>query len=190
MGRILLLVAVFLTSVYFLVPPSERMIEAALARDVSSDPPKFFPVLVRAADAEGRFVIGQFGDLRPESKLVTEISDQDVARVNRDLGLRIGQENSTYPYFKIIRRTPQYADVSLEVPTTRDFYRKSWYRLQNKSIYPQRFMWHGPSTATFTMFLPCLIGAIAVWCCNKLLRRRAGARSRDQRVPTSTQASS
>ena len=187
--KLLLRVAVFLATVYVFVLPSWRIIEMIFARNAYPDPPTFFPVLVRTADIEGKFAISRLGNLTPESKLVTEVSDQDLAKINRDLGSRIGVKDSTYSYFKIIRRTEQSVEVSLEVPTTSDFYPKGWYRMQNKSIYPQRFIYCGPITGVFIAILPCLMGALGVRGSNKLMQWvQTRLLSRDQGSRSSAQA--
>jgi len=179
--KTLLRITVFLAAFCLLVTPSWRLAEMMLTRDLSLEPlpHPLLPVLVRPADGEAAFGIGFYPGLNPQSRLVTEIADSDLDKINRDLRSRIGAENSAYAYFKIIGRGNRYTDVSLEVPTTGDFWRKGWYRIQDGSVHPQKLIFYGPGLGMIAGILCCLGGTIALLCCNKVLRDR-DARKRQE----------
>jgi len=148
--------------------------EKLWTRDVSSEQglqPRLFAVLVRQPDRANRYAVDFYPDLEPESKLVTDFSDEDLAMINRDLRASISVETSKYVYFKVLRRGPGYVDVSLETPTTGDFWRKNSYRIQNGAVQPQRIIFFGPMFGMFTAILPAIAGTIAVLGCNVLIRR-------------------
>jgi hypothetical protein len=173
--KTLLRIVVFIVSFCLLVIPSSRVAERLMTRDLSAEPISdlFLPVLVQSSDGKNKFSIDFHPGLIPQSKLVTEIKDRDLDKINRDLGSRIGAENSHYAYFKIIERGNGYTDVSLEVPTTGDFWPKSWYRIQDGSVHPQRRLFYGPGLAMIAAYLSALGGTIALLCCNRVLRYRA-----------------
>ena len=179
--KTLLRIAVFLGAFLLLVTPSWRLAEAILTRDLSSEQLShpLVPVLVRPTVGEPKFDIGFYPGLDPQSKLVVEIMDSDLNKINWDLGSRIHVENSNYAYFKIIGRGNGYTDVSLEVPTTGDFWRKGWYRIQDGSVHPQKLIFYGPGLGVIAGSLCCLGGTIALLCCNKVLRDR-DARKRQE----------
>src|SRR5580765_4300887 len=173
--RVLLGVAVFAAVFLPSARPSWWLMERLWTRDVSSEQelqPRLFAVLVRQPDRANRYAIDFYPDLKPESKLVTDFSDEDLAIINRDLRASISDETSKYVYFKVLRRGQGYVDVSLETPTTRDFWRKNSYRIQNGVVQPQRIIFFGPLFGMFSAILPTIAGTIAVLGCNVLIRRR------------------
>jgi hypothetical protein len=170
MKTILLLILIFSAVFAALLLPSRHAAEMLWSRDVSSEPPPYFPVLIRSP--EGKFIVEKLQNVSPQSSLVTEMTDQDVAKINSDLRSSISLQNSNHAYFRIVGRGKGYTDVSLEVPTTADFPPKGWYRIQNGAIHPQRIVFNGPALALFSIFLPFVAGAIAVWCCNRIMRYR------------------
>lgn len=182
--KTILRIVVFVVTFWALTIPSWRLAERLWARDVSSAelPPHLFPVLARSPDVAGRFTIGFYPDLAPQSKLVTEVGDSDVDRINQDLRARIGATNSSYEYFKILGRGNGYTDVSLEVPTTRDFWPKSWYRLQGGEVHPQRLIFFGPSLSMLVAFVPGVAGVLAILGCNRFLARRRMQSTEERRL--------
>ena len=170
--KTLLRIVVFLAAFCLLVSPSWRVAEMLLTRDLSSKPTpdRLLPVLVRSSD---KFIVDFYPGPAPESNLVTQIADSDLDKINRDLGSRIAVENSHYAYFKIIGRGKEYMDVSLEVPTTGDFWRKGWYRIQDGSVHPQKLIFYGPGLGMIVCGLSSLGGTIALLCCNRVLRYRS-----------------
>jgi hypothetical protein len=164
--RVLIFIAVFAAFIL----PSRRAAETLWTRDVSLAPPAYFPILVQSS--QGKFGIEQFHNLSPQSRIATEIADQDVDKINSDLRSSISAGNSKYHYFRIVGRGDKYTDVSLEVPTTGDFPPKGWYRIQNGSVHPQRIIFYGPWLGIFGLTLPAVAGIIAVLIYNTFIRPR------------------
>lgn len=82
-----------------------------------------------------------------------------------------------YQYFRVLRRGPDYVDVSLEVPTTGDFWPKSWYRIQNGLVYPQRMIFLGPGFGMFVVIGPTLAGIASAVVLRFVLRWQRTRRS-------------
>lgn len=102
----------------FLIPATQP-IEMLLTRNVSSDPPPYFPVLVRSS--QDKFVIERLRNLSAQSNPVLEISDSDLELISGDLRSLISADHSKYAYFKVLGKGARYTDVSLEVPAKGDF---------------------------------------------------------------------
>jgi hypothetical protein len=173
--RFAVFAAVFLPS----VTPSWWLMEKLWTRDVSSEhelQPGLFAVLVRQPDRGNRYAVGSYPGLELESKLVTVFSDDDLAIINRDLRASISDKTSKYVYFKVHGRGQGYVDVSLEAPTTGDFWRKNSYRIQNGVVQPQRIIFFSPVFGMFVAILPTIAGIIAVLGCNALIRRASQER--------------
>jgi hypothetical protein len=168
MKKMLLRGIVFLAVFVAATIPSMRLVETLLTWNISSDPPSDFPVLARSS--KGNFVIVQLRNL-PGSNPVLEIADRDLEQINKDLRAKVSSDQSPYAYFKVLGRGAGYTDVSLEVPTKGDFWSKGWYRIQDKSIHPQRIINYGPTMAIFIIPLSLLAGAIGVLCFNRMTRR-------------------
>jgi hypothetical protein len=183
--RILLRIAVFAAVFIPSVTPSWWLIEKLWTRDVSSEhelQPGLFVVLIRQPDHANRYAIDFYPRVKPQcvepqsvepqSKLVTDFTDQELGVINRDLRASISAETSNYVYFKILHRGQGYVDVSLEAPTTGDFWRKNSYRIQNGEVLPQRIIFYGPVFGMITAVLPISAGVLGVLGCNVLIRRR------------------
>jgi hypothetical protein len=161
--RVLIFVAVFAA---FLLPP-RWVVEKLGTRNVSSGTPAYFPVLVRSA--QNQFAVNQIESLSPGAKVVTEIRDQDLDEINRDLRSSVSADNSKYEYFRIISRGDGYTDVSLEAPAKGDFWPKGWYRIQNGAVHPQRILFYGPSLGIIGLILPFGAGILAVLIGNRFI---------------------
>ena len=169
--RIAVFAAVFLPS----LTPSWWLMEKLWTRDTSSEKelqPRLFAVLVRQPDRANRYAVDFYPDLEPESRLVTDFSDQDIATINRDLRASISAETSKYVYFTVLRRGQGYVDVLLEAPTRGDFWRKNSYRIQDGEIHPQRIIFFGPGFGLIVAIPPAVVGIIAVLGCDALISRR------------------
>ena len=137
-------------------------------RNVSADPP-YFPILARSS--QGKFVIARLRDALRQSNPVLEIADTDLEQINRDLRSSISPKQSTYAYFKVVRKGEGYTDVSLEVPPQGEFWFKSWYRIQDGTIHPQRINRYGPFIPILALPLSLLGGVFGVFCFDALNRR-------------------
>jgi len=147
-----------------------RLVETLLTWNISSDPPSDFPVLARSS--QGNFVIVQLRNL-PESNPVLEIADRDLEQINKELRAKASSDQSPYVYLKVLGRGAGYTDVSLEVPTKGDFWSKGWYRIQDKSIHPQRIINYGPMMAILIFPISLLGGAIGLRCFNTIAHHYA-----------------
>jgi hypothetical protein len=182
-------VVLFVLVSWVLIYPSWQVMEKLWTRDISSAllDPGVVPVLVHSS-SENKYQIGGFPRPSPEGEcedeggrdksseavLVTDVRDADLDEINKDLSSRIHVEGYQYNYFKVIRRGEGYTDVSLEVPTTGDFWGKSWYRLQNGAVHPQRIMFFGPIFGMFVAIPAVLGGVIAVLTLRLIIRRKLG----------------
>jgi hypothetical protein len=110
--------------------------------------------------------------ISPDSKLVTEVSDSDVATINRDLRASVSDYRSSSDYFKVLRRGAEFVDVSLEAPTKGDFWGKNSYRIQNGGIHPQRQIFFGPVFGAAVAALASIAGVLAVMSFESALSRR------------------
>jgi hypothetical protein len=161
--RVLIFVAVFAA---FLLP-SRWVVEKLWTKNVPSGTPAYFPVLVQSA--QNKFAVNPIQSLSPGAKVVTEIREQDLDEINRDLRSSISADNSKYEYFRIIGRGDGYTDVSLEAPAKGDFWPKAWYRVQNGAVHPQRILFYGPSLGIAGLILPLGAGIIAVLIGNRFI---------------------
>jgi hypothetical protein len=170
-------IGLFLVVFYLLRNPSWQLMEKLWSRDISSGPlnPGLVPVLVHS-HADGKFSVGFFPDLSSGAVVVTDVRDQDLAVINTDLRSRIPVKDYQYNYFKVLHRGQGYTDVSLEVPTTGDFWRKSWYRLQSGSVHPQRLIFFSPFFGFLVLILPTTAGVAAVLTLRFLRRWNASYR--------------
>jgi hypothetical protein len=174
--RILVRTAVFTAVFLPAVTPSWWLMEKLWTRDVSSAPEiqtHLFAVLVRRPDRANQYAIDFYPGLDPQSKLVTDFAEQDLAQINRDLRASISDESSKYVYCKVPERGQGYVDVSLETPTTRDFWRKNSYRIQNGDVHPQRILLLGPFFGMTVAVVAAIAGVLAVFGCEVLIRRRS-----------------
>ena len=169
MKRFFIRGVVFLVALYASIFPLMRLAEFAWTRDASIDPPPDFPVLARSAD--GRFVVVSLERGSPQSNLVLDVSDRDLQQINKDLTSRISTSRPGYSYFEVLGRYGPYTDVVLEVPAKRDFWSKSWYRIQDGAIRPQKITRYGPMMGIFVLTLACLVGVFAVRLCDRIARR-------------------
>jgi hypothetical protein len=151
MKRILLRIFIFITIFGVFVLPVRRATEMLWTKSVSSNPPQYFPVLVRSS--QDKFAVDNFSNLLPQSKLVTHVAEQDVDEINRDLRSSISAQ-SNYAYFQVVGRGDGYMDVSLEVPTTADFWPKDWYRIEKGAVHPQGIIFYGPLLDIVGFILP------------------------------------
>ncbi len=168
--RITVFVAVFIPG----VRPSWWIMEKLWTKDFSSKQDTgrhTFAVLVRRANDNNRYAVDYYPDIKSQSKLVSEFDDQDLSAINRDLRASISAESSHYVYFKVLRREKGYIDVSLETPTTGDFWGKNSYRIQNGEVHLLSGMLFGPIFGMTVAFLPALAGVLAILGCNRLLRK-------------------
>jgi hypothetical protein len=174
--RFLLRVGVFAVVFAPACAPSWLLCEKLWTRDFSSTldlPTHQFIVLVRRADAGGRFAVDSYPGIGPESTLVTEFSDADVAAINSDLRASVSDYRSRFEYFKVLGRGPGFVDVSLEAPTNGDFWRKNSYRIQSGGIHPLRQMFFSPITGLAVAASALVAGTAAVMGFEYALRRRA-----------------
>jgi hypothetical protein len=172
--RILLRIGVFTAVFVPSVTPSWWLIEKLWTRDVSSEreiQTRLFAVLVRQPDHGNKYAIDFYPGIEPQSQLVTNFADEDLALVNRDLRASISAGKSHYVYFKVLRRGTGYVDVSLEAPTTGDFWRKNSYRIQNGDIHPQRIIFFGPGFGIVVAVLPTFAGVLSVLGGERFIKR-------------------
>ncbi|MGA9352336.1 MAG: hypothetical protein WBV46_01510 [Terriglobales bacterium] len=172
--RVLAALVVFVTVFALDVRPSWWLIEKLLTRDVSSKQDAGdlgFSVLVRQTKKDNRYAVGYYPDLEEDSELVTEISDHDIAAVNRDLRVSVSDQRSDYIYFRVLRRGEGYTDVQLETPTTADFWFKDSYRIKSGNAYLLRTMGFSPMFGLMVATLPILTGVVAIICGERLLKR-------------------
>lgn len=169
MKRFFIRGVVFLVVSAAAIHPLMRLAEIAWTRDVSADPPSYFPVLARSS--QGKFMVVRFRNPSAQSSPVLEIADQDLEPINRDLTSSVSPTLPTYSYFRILERRPAFIDVALIVPTKGDFWSRSQYRIQNGVIYPQRITNYGPAMAFFVGPLSLLAGVFGVWLCERVGRR-------------------
>ena len=173
--RVLAGVVVFVTVFALGVRPSWWLVEKLLTRDVSSKQNagdrSFFPVLVRQTKKDNRYAVELYGDLGEDSELITEISDHDIAAVNRDLRASVSDRRTDYIYFRVLRRGEGYTDVQLEAPTTGDFWSKDSYRIKSGHAYLLRTMGFSPMFGLMVAILPIFTGVVAIICCERLLKR-------------------
>jgi len=140
---------------------------------------------VRRADRGDQFAVEFYPGIGPESKLVTEFSDAEIATINRDLRASVSDYRSRYEYFKVLRRGAGFVDVSLEAPTKGDFWRKNSYRIQSGGIRPQRQMFFGPIFGLAVVALASVAGIVAVMGFAHALRRRADMAAKQPPGPSS-----
>jgi hypothetical protein len=136
-------------------------------RDVHTDVPEYFPVLSLSTNDNSAFIISRWKD-RESAKFVTNLDDHQVDEINKQLLSTVTDTPSKYKikYFKIVKRTDSYVDVSLEVPTLHESHTRGWYRIQDNAIAPQRFLSYGPGFAFIVMPLTVLAGI----CCSVVFR--------------------
>ncbi|MGA6987057.1 MAG: hypothetical protein WBZ01_13465 [Terriglobales bacterium] len=171
--RILLQMLVFVAAFSLSVRPSWWFMERLWTRTFPSEQStndRTFVVLVRQANAEGHYAVALYPNIEDDKKLVTDIEDQDVAIINRDLRASISDQRLNYLYFKVLSRGKEYTDVELEVPPKGDFWSKNSYRIQNGRAYLLREMQFGPIFGLTVGILPIIAGVLAVICCNRLLK--------------------
>jgi hypothetical protein len=169
--RILLWIGVFGVVFVQSFTPFWQRLEKRCTKDLSSQVmPRFLDivVLVHKPDHPNRYAVDAYPDINPQSKLVTDVADQDVEAINQDLRASVG-ENSQNVYFKILQRGNGYVDVSLEPPTTRDFWRKNSYRIQNGTIHPQSIVFFGPGFGMIVLIQQTSAGVLAVLGCEALM---------------------
>jgi hypothetical protein len=174
--RLLLRVAVFLVAFIPALRLSWLLLENLSTRDFSltQDLPAYqFAVLVRRTDRNDQFAVDFYPGIGPESKLVTEFSDTDIAMINSDLRTSASDYRSRYEYFKVLRRGTGFVDVSLEAPTAGDSWRKNSYRIEGRGIHPQRQVFFGPLFGLAAAALASVAGIVAVVGFEYALRRRA-----------------
>jgi hypothetical protein len=175
--RILVGVTVFMAVFIPAIRPSWWLMEKLWSRDVSSErevQTHLFAVLVRQPERANHYSIDFYPGLKPQSKLVTDFAEQDLAVINRDLRASISVESSKYVYFKVLQRGPGYVDISLETPTNGDFWRKNSYRIQNGDIHPQRIIFFGPFFGLMVAIPATIAGVLSAFACEVLMRRRQG----------------
>src|SRR5580658_2317948 len=102
MKTMLLRGLVFLIIFVVFLSPSLRLVEILLTWNISSDPPPYFPVLVRSS--QGKFFIVRLRYLTPQSYPVLEVSDRDLEQINKDLRSTVSSGQSTYAYFRVLNR--------------------------------------------------------------------------------------
>jgi hypothetical protein len=171
---ILFRIAVFVAIFALTTGPSWQLIEKRWTQDFSTQreiPTRLFAVLVRQPDRGNRFAVDHYPGIGPQSKLVTDFADHDLDDINRDLRASISAERSRYVYFKVLGRGPGYVDVSLEQPTTGDYWRKNSYRIQNGEVHPQRITFFGPVFGIVVAILPTIAGLLAALSCELVVRR-------------------
>jgi len=174
MKKLLRRAFVFLAVFAILVVPSVRLNEMLWARDVSADTPSYFPILVRTQ--QGRFAVQELGKLSPDSPVATSTSDPNLAEINEQLRVSIRDNTSKYTYFRVLKRGDRYTEVSLEVPTVGDFWRKSWYTIEDGTVHPQRLLFNGPFVGMFSLMLPALCGVGATFLSEYFLQKMRGGR--------------
>jgi hypothetical protein len=174
--RILLLIAVFVAVSVLTVKPSHWLVEKLWTTDVSSErqvQTQLFAVLVRQPDRGNEYAVDFYPGVESKSKLVTDFTDIDLNAINQDLRASIQAENSKYVYFKILGRGQGYVDVSLEAPTSGDFWRKDSYRIQSDgTIHPQRIIFFGPGFGVAVGLLSLVVGMLAAWSCGRAIAAR------------------
>jgi hypothetical protein len=174
--RFLIRVAVFVVVFIAAGTPSWLLLENLFTRDFSST--RYleihqFVVLVRRADRGDQFSVDYYPGIRPESNLVTEFSNADIATINSDLRASVGDYRSRYQYFKVLSRGAGFVDVSLEEPPKGDFWKKNSYRIQSGGIRPRRQMLFTPFFGVVVVALASVAGIVAVMVFEYALRRRA-----------------
>jgi hypothetical protein len=167
MKRIFLRIFIFMATFGAFMLPVRRAAEMLWTKNVSSNSIQYFPVLVRSS--QGKFAVDNFFNLLPESKLVTYITDHDIDEINSDLRSSMSIK-SNHPYFQVVGQGEGYMDVSLEVPTTADFWPRGWYRIENSAVHPQRIIFYGP-LGIIGFVLPGILGIIAVLYSDKIIRK-------------------
>ena len=173
--RVLVSITLFIVIFFVTIRPSWWLMEELMTRDFSSEqrvPTHFFAVLVRRLDRADRYAVDFYPELEPQTKLVTDFPEQELAVINQDLNTSISVESSKYVYFKVLRRGRGYVDVSLETPTTGDYWRKDSYRIQDGKIHPLRIIFFGPTFGMMVALPAGAAGALAVVACKALIRRR------------------
>ena len=60
--------------------------------------------------------------------------------INREIAESLSIDPGGYKWFEVLKTGDQWADVRVEFPTLRDRRHRSWYRIQNGTIIPQRVL--------------------------------------------------
>jgi hypothetical protein len=150
--------------------PIWSLVERSLIKDVSNQPPERFPVLMQSVNNQGVYSIGHLDD-SPQLHVVAGFTKEALEQINSDLRSRISTNSFAHDYFSVKKYGDGYIDVELEVPTLHDSMSKSWYRIQDGKVIPQRRVRYGPGFAFIVMPWTLLAGAISALIVTVLLRR-------------------
>ncbi len=149
--------------------PIWSLAERSWIEDVTNQEPEYFPVLMQSADNDGIFSTGYL-DYTSQLHVVTEITKEDLAKINSDLRSRISTNSFARDYFSIKRQEDSFIDVALEVPTLHDSMSKSWYRIQDGKVLPQRRVRYGPGFALVVLPWTLLAGLLSSLIVSRLIR--------------------
>jgi len=151
--------------------PVWSLIEKSRITDVTSLTPEYFPVLVHSTDDEREFTSRYLSNTTFQP-VVEGITKDVLPKINADLRSLISTNSFKHDYFVIMEQNPVYTDVMLEVPTLHDSMSKSWYRIQDGKIIPQKSVRYGPGFAflviPWTFFSGLLAAVIAMITIRKI----------------------
>lgn len=165
------LIAAFMGGCTASLVPVWNTLERLWINDIADSSPKHFPIVVIATNASPAYQIAWLNKLTPEQAAVTILSSGIVDNINRDLRLSVSTNDFQYSYFKILATKGNDTDVSLEVPTTHESKHRTWYRIRNDTIIPQREMQYGPGFAFFVIPFTALAGLASMGMMSLLINR-------------------
>ena len=132
--------------------------------------PDYFPILAHSPSDQLVYLVVRWRDIS-NSVPVTAINKIDEGEINKQLTASISTEPSRYKYFCILDRTENRIDVSLEIPSLQDSRTRSWYRIQNGVVLPQKIMTYGPGFAFVVIPFTLLAGIAAVFLFRVVTKR-------------------
>ena len=132
--------------------------------------PDDFPVLAHGTSDQSVYRVIRWQDIS-NSVPVTTINEIDEGEINRQLRASISTKPSRYKYFRILDRAENRIDVSLEIPTFHESRTRSWYRIEDGVVLPQKMMTYGPGFAFVVLPFSLMAGAAAVFLFRVVTKR-------------------
>ena len=135
------------------------LLERGWVRSVGADH-EGFPVVV--VDSKGNYSAAQLGDIPSETTIV--LNDFDELAINRDLNRSVGNTN-TYPYFRVLGKSPNGTAVALEYPTLHESKLQGWYEIKEGQVIPTEVLQYGPgfAFAVIPWTLACGLACVAIF---------------------------
>lgn len=168
--------------------------ERIFIEDVTGETPGYFPVLVTKEEHNGGFSIGNLTDASLSRPFVSILSPQTLERINKDLESEMANNcDISYASFWIRDQSEDYVDVALQVIAPHGkrhaILLRTWYRIQDGRIIPQKQLFFGPGFAFVSFILVLLVGALSsliVWIgINKIWPQAVSEEGRSAKQETS-----